>query len=983
MKITSRNGCVGLLFRPSNCRMQRERGWRYASCGDWATEKPWRPYIPEEKRELRARRSPRRQHRSLDYAWQCAEAERLQEENDWLHEQLDRVNEDLWAERELSDAENRTLREQVQQLQQQLSQAEHRAAAAERTAALPRQPAPSTPPTPEGAPAPAPDEDEEQGRAEKECHAKANRQEKKRREKEQRREAEEQRRMAQGHEDITEAEQAKREVEAAHAAIERDKKWLRAAQQRVVELNDQRAREALQKAKERKEHAQREAQVALLQAKDAEAMRRKAERQVRLASREAAKAAAEREAPSQQLADAALEAKTPVRAGESERAIDALIDRHAEQLLRREAPLRQITLAQQLDKRGWLDRCGSQSDKSVPSVDVAASSRREALARLRVEVLEADGLPVKDQVSLPFSESSSDPFCVVCVGRQRWSTSVKQNELNPTWGGEAASFAISERDALLQVIVLDYNSLNKHAFMGLVLLPVRKIASDLRRAESSSDAPSAPPTDGATECEDDRVLDQWFKLRQPQAIREGASGWVRLRLELVPAAGRSATQLSGDFPSARKEGDDESEAKHVSALAETALRHEEARHGAKHAWEFKTAEGLKLFPPGGGRDVWSGVHRDRWCGELTVQVLRAFDLAALDKPNRGELQGTSDAFVDVHLGDMYWRTPTVPQTCHPVWGVDGATATEVMPLLSESWAASSLHLVLFDHNSLFGADSLAQNSYLGECLVPLSSLPTDGQPATYTLRVQSPPYLNTRVQGRLELRLQLRLFETYAALAALPLLEHTEPPQWRRWSKWDSLQLVEAEGAPAAEQIIQHRTRPANETGVQVTWEGGAPPRDERATLRAPEHELVLTVVGASDLAPADLNQTSDPYVECAVWTPESPQCRHVWRTRTKLNTLSPQWDETQRFPLDTAGSNRALLHVLVFDWDRVGEDDRIGEALISLPLGEGSGGGGGGGSSSTRALKARLTSLCAPKDEKVAPRGFVHLQLTTRAIFA
>ena len=40
-----------------------------------------------------------------------------------------------------------------------------------------------------------------------------------------------------------------------------------------------------------------------------------------------------------------------------------------------------------------------------------------------------------------------------------------------------------------------------------------------------------------------------------------------------------------------------------------------------------------------------------------------------------------------------------------------------------------------------------------------------------------------------------------------------------------------------------------------------------------------------------------------------------MWRTSTKAQTLAPSWNEAQEVPLS---KRRALLHVVLFDWDKV-----------------------------------------------------------------
>jgi Ca2+-dependent lipid-binding protein len=65
------------------------------------------------------------------------------------------------------------------------------------------------------------------------------------------------------------------------------------------------------------------------------------------------------------------------------------------------------------------------------------------------------------------------------------------------------------------------------------------------------------------------------------------------------------------------------------------------------------------------------------------------------------------------------------------------------------------------------------------------------------------------------------------------------------------------------------------------------------------------------------------------VWCPSKPSCKHMWRSQTKMQTLNPKWDESKRVGLLTSSS--CLLHLVCFDWDRVGNDDFLGEALIDL----------------------------------------------------
>ena len=92
--------------------------------------------------------------------------------------------------------------------------------------------------------------------------------------------------------------------------------------------------------------------------------------------------------------------------------------------------------------------------------------------------------------------------------------------------------------------------------------------------------------------------------------------------------------------------------------------------------------------------------------------------------------------------------------------------------------------------------------------------------------------------------------------------------------------------------------------------------------------KLSVWLVSAAGLMSADDNGLSDPYCEIWVWCPGDASCDHMWRSKTILETLEPMWDEKREVALT---GRRALMHVVVFDWDKVGTDDFLGEALVVL----------------------------------------------------
>lgn len=99
------------------------------------------------------------------------------------------------------------------------------------------------------------------------------------------------------------------------------------------------------------------------------------------------------------------------------------------------------------------------------------------------------------------------------------------------------------------------------------------------------------------------------------------------------------------------------------------------------------------------------------------------------------------------------------------------------------------------------------------------------------------------------------------------------------------------------------------------------PPDKQMATLE-------LRVVSGVGLSARDGNGQSDPYCEVHAWTMSDTSCSHVWRTATKLKTLDPKWGEGETMHFT---GTEAMLHLIVFDWDKIGVDDFLGEVALNL----------------------------------------------------
>jgi len=96
----------------------------------------------------------------------------------------------------------------------------------------------------------------------------------------------------------------------------------------------------------------------------------------------------------------------------------------------------------------------------------------------------------------------------------------------------------------------------------------------------------------------------------------------------------------------------------------------------------------------------------------------------------------------------------------------------------------------------------------------------------------------------------------------------------------------------------------------------------------------VVHVLRCDELVAADLLGTSDPYVVATSGSREGEAAaREVrFKTRIKFRTLAPRWaNESFVFqPLDDVGS---VITLRVYDYDRIGKDDFLGEAVLDFSL--------------------------------------------------
>ncbi|KAL2525852.1 Synaptotagmin-3 [Abeliophyllum distichum] len=98
-------------------------------------------------------------------------------------------------------------------------------------------------------------------------------------------------------------------------------------------------------------------------------------------------------------------------------------------------------------------------------------------------------------------------------------------------------------------------------------------------------------------------------------------------------------------------------------------------------------------------------------------------------------------------------------------------------------------------------------------------------------------------------------------------------------------------------------------------------------SIQKPVGILRVKVVRATKLLKMDLLGLSDPYVKLRLGGEKLP----AKKTTIKKKTLNPEWNE--EFKISVKDPQSQVLHIEVYDWDKVGAHDRLGTQLVPLKL--------------------------------------------------
>ncbi|OIT34669.1 PREDICTED: C2 domain-containing protein At1g53590-like [Nicotiana attenuata] len=93
---------------------------------------------------------------------------------------------------------------------------------------------------------------------------------------------------------------------------------------------------------------------------------------------------------------------------------------------------------------------------------------------------------------------------------------------------------------------------------------------------------------------------------------------------------------------------------------------------------------------------------------------------------------------------------------------------------------------------------------------------------------------------------------------------------------------------------------------------------------KEPIAHVILEVLEAEDMKPADFNGLADPYVKGRLGP-------YRFRSKTQKKTLAPQWQEEFKIPVCSWESPNNMLNVEVRDEDHFSQDDTLGDYSINV----------------------------------------------------
>lgn len=281
-------------------------------------------------------------------------------------------------------------------------------------------------------------------------------------------------------------------------------------------------------------------------------------------------------------------------------------------------------------------------------------------------------------------------------------------------------------------------------------------------------------------------------------------------------------------------------------------------------------------------------------GTVTVRVVRAASLPRADK-------NSSDPFVQVTHGKQKFKTKAKKKNLDPEWN-------ESFKFAFASWEEAENATISV---SVFDWDLIGSNDLMGTIEGGMSALTTVNGEA-----------LENDPENPMHGSPDLRTFQ---------LTNETEGKDKDRRDGGTIILEVTVDGFPTQDELDRQKSMAASMAAKSAARRLKKSAKAQKANAAALKKlkgqdgagTVTVTVVGARELCRAD-KRSSDPLVQLTYG-------KQKFKTTAKKKSLNPDYDESFTFAFPSWGAcEQAAINVSVFDWDMIGSNDLMAQAVLT-----------------------------------------------------
>eukprot|EP00824_Muranothrix_gubernata_P009272 TRINITY_DN21846_c0_g1_i1.p1 TRINITY_DN21846_c0_g1~~TRINITY_DN21846_c0_g1_i1.p1 ORF type:complete len:1314 (+),score=387.07 TRINITY_DN21846_c0_g1_i1:460-3942(+) len=510
------------------------------------------------------------------------------------------------------------------------------------------------------------------------------------------------------------------------------------------------------------------------------------------------------------------------------------------------------------------------------------------IGKVQVHVIEARDLEKMDLIG------SSDPYCVVKIGREVQKTEVKNKTVQPKWNAQF-TMSVSHASEDINLEVFDWDKLGKHDFMGCLSVPIAELLSGQQE-------------------------DKWIPLSGKKGVKEKVKGEVHVGFKYVPKDAAVPPAEEGASAASQAKNAAIRQAKQVKTALLDIVTNAEVLIEAERKEKMATVHSVK--------DLFES-HYYKYCrpdelGRLQVVVIEAKDLPKMDIGLTG---GTCDPYAQLTFEGQQEKTDVCKKTLAPKWNKE----------MTFSVGNVESNLVV----SIFDWDQVGDHDHVGDVTLPLKDF-LSGDSVDRWFKLQ-PKGKKKEVKGdiHLALRYVAKDAKEKGDTSAAPTTGAPETPATPEVS--ETAHLVSDAPTPSATvqppkeeaKVVTKDEALMMAKGVRDALLGkveGAEKlvrqvQDMFATeyfrFVKPRSYLNVTVFAARNLVAKDwLSGASDPY---CILTCEDQE----FKTEIKEKTLNPEWNAYFSFVISDPST--AELRVVLYDYDKIGSHDFLGEVTVPL----------------------------------------------------